>query len=315
MAKTVKEERLRWILPIINQELSLKDVMKVCPHGQRSLERWLKVFREGGEEALVPKSTRPKTHPNETSIRLKERVIELRKQKKVCALKLKWKLEKQGVKIHERTIGKILKAEGLVKKYKVRKLKWKYIKVPLQPGELIEIDVKYVPKPVDGKRYFQYTAIDCASRWRLILPYEEQSSFNSIQFLREVLSVFKYRIRAVKTDNGQIFTNRYLGTNRRSDNTVKTIHGFDLFCQEQGIIHYLIDPGKPAQQGKVEKSHNSDQAKLYEGNIFSSPKDLQRKMKKWNTEYNNLEHCGLGGKTPNEFLADYELTLPPNVCT
>lgn len=315
MAKTVKEERLRWILPIINQELSLKDVMKVCPHGQRSLERWLKVFREGGEEALVPKSTRPKTHPNETSIRLKERVIELRKQKKVCALKLKWKLEKQGVKIHERTIGKILKAEGLVKKYKVRKLKWKYIKVPLQPGELIEIDVKYVPKPVDGKRYFQYTAIDCASRWRLILPYEEQSSFNSIQFLREVLSVFKYRIRAVKTDNGQIFTNRYLGTNRRSDNTVKTIHGFDLFCQEQGIIHYLIDPGKPAQQGKVEKSHNSDQAKLYEGNIFSSPKDLQRKMKKWNTEYNNLEHCGLGGKTPNEFLADYSRLSPPNVCT
>src|SRR3989344_2285948 len=315
MAKTVKEERLRWILPIINQELSLKDVMKVCPHGQRSLERWLKVFREGGEEALVPKSTRPKTHPNETSIRLKERVIELRKQKKVCALKLKWKLEKQGVKIHERTIGKILKAEGLIRKYKVRKLKYKYIKVPLQPGELIEIDVKYVPKPVDGKRYFQYTAIDCASRWRLILPYEEQSSFNSIQFLREVLSVFKYRIRAVKTDNGQIFTNRYLGTNRRSDNTVKTVHGFDLFCQEQGIIHYLIDPGKPAQQGKVEKSHNSDQAKLYEGNIFSSPKDLQRKMKKWNTEYNNLEHCGLGGKTPNEFLADYELTLPPNVCT
>jgi len=32
-----------------------------------------------------------------------------------------------------------------------------------------------------------------------------------------------------------------------------------------------------------------------------------------NTYYNNLEHCGLSGKTPNEFLADYKLIKPPNV--
>ena len=264
---------------------------------------------------MVPRSTRPKTNPNETPIRIKEKVIELRKEKKICALKLKWKLGKQGVKIHERTIGKILKAENLIRKYKVRKLKYKYIKVPLKPGELVEIDVKYVPETIEDREYFQYTAIDCASRWRLLLPYDEQSSHNSILFLKEVMRTFKYRIRAIKTDNGSIFTNRYLGTNKRSDNTIKTIHPFDLFCQEKQIIHYLIDPGKPAQNGKVEKSHSSDQSKLYNENKFSSFQDLQKKMRKWNTEYNNLEHCGLGGLTPNEFLRNYELSLPPNVCT
>ena len=159
MAKTVKEERLRWILPVIKREVKLKEMMKVCPHGQRSLERWINVYKTGGEEALVPRSTRPKTHPKETSIHIKERIIELRKRKRICALKLKWKLEKQGVHIHERTIGKILKTEDLVRKYKVRKLKYKYIKVPLQPGELIEIDVKYVPKRVEGKRYFQESSV------------------------------------------------------------------------------------------------------------------------------------------------------------
>jgi hypothetical protein len=30
--------------------------------------------------------------------------------------------------------------------------------------------------------------------------------------------------------------------------------------------------------------------------------------------YNDLEHCGLNGKTPNEALADYQRTIPPNVC-
>lgn len=315
MAQTIKEERLRWVLPIVKGELSIKEVMKVCPHGQRSVERWLAAYKAGGEEALVPKSTRPKTHPNETPIRVKEQIVEFRKAKKVCALKLKWKLEKEGVKIHERTIGKILKTEDLVRKYKVRKLKYKYIKVPLQPGELMEIDIKYVPEKIGNKRFFQYTAIDCASRWRLILPYEEQSSFHSIEFLREVMRAFKHRIRAIKTDNGQIFTNRYFGAYKRSDQSIKTIHGFDLFCQEHGIIHYLIDPGKPAQNGKVERSHRSDQESFYDQTGFSSFKDLRTQMQKWNTQYNNLEHCGLNGKTPNEFLADYELLNPPYVCT
>jgi hypothetical protein len=68
------------------------------------------------------------------------------------------------------------------------------------------------------------------------------------------------------------------------------------------IIHYLIDPGKPAQNGTVERSHREDQEKFYELNTFKSLKDLKGKMIKWNDYYNNLEHCGLDGKTPNEVL-------------
>ena len=67
-------------------------------------------------------------------------------------------------------------------------------------------------------------------------------------------------------------------------------------------MHYLIDPGKPAQNGKVERSHREDQEKFYERNIFKNLQDLKNKIKRWNNEYNNLEHCGLDGKTPNEFL-------------
>ena len=74
MPKTIKEERLRWVLPIYNKEIKLSDVVKLCPHSQRSLERWLKMYRGQGEEGLIPKSTRPKTNPNETPIRVKERI-------------------------------------------------------------------------------------------------------------------------------------------------------------------------------------------------------------------------------------------------
>lgn len=313
MAKTIKEERLRWALPIVRGELSLKDAAKVCPYGTRSLERWVAAYRQGGEAALEPKSTRPKTSPHETPIAIKEMVIAMRGQTKLCAQKLHWRLAKRGHAVPVRTIGKILKDEGLVRKYRVKRVKYKYLKAALKPGELIEIDVKYVPGPVLGHQYFQYTAIDCASRWRYLAVYDEQANHHSILFLQEVITRFPHLIRSVKTDNHSTFTNYYTSMTKRSDMTVKTIHAFDRFCARLGIIHYLIDPGKPAQNGRVERSHREDQEKFYEGNRFHSFADLQRKLTAWNTQYNDLEHCGLSGKTPNEFLSEYQQTNPPNV--
>jgi transposase InsO family protein len=305
MAKTIAEERLRWILPVFEGRIKLVDAAKACPYGKRSLERWLTAYRKNGMAGLEPKSTRPKTSPKETGIRIKERVIEIRRKENLCALKLKWLLKTEGIKIHERTIGKILKVEKLIRNYRVKKIKYKYIKAMIWPGELIEIDVKYVPGKIEGKRYFQYTAIDCASRWRHLAIYEGESNFHAISFLKSVIRLFPYRIRAVKTDNASTFTNYYLGTNKRSDQTVKTQHALDRFCSQNDIVHYLIDPGKPAQNGKVERSHRSDQETFYDRNEFKSEPDLIEKLRVWNIRYNNLPHCGLDGKSPNQYLNDF----------
>jgi len=314
MTRTVKEERIRWVLPIVKKELKLKEVSKVCPHSQRSLERWVAAYKEGGEKALEPRSTRPRRSPRTTAISVKERILEIRKMTKKCALKIHWQLAKEGVQLHPRTIGKILKQEGLVRKYRPKKVRYKYLRAQRTVGELLEIDVKYVPGMVAGQRYYQYTAIDLASRWRHLAVYDEQSSFHTLRFMKEVLEHFPYRVQAIKTDNGTIFTNYYTGTTKRSDQTVKTLHPLDVFCKEKNLVHYLIDPGKPAQNGTVERSHREDQEKFYQQTTFRNFQDLQKKLQQWNIEYNNLEHCGLLGKTPNEFLAQHKYTHPPNVC-
>ncbi len=126
MAKTIKEERLRWVLPIVHKKIKLTEAAKICPYGKRSLERWLAAYRRGEEEALEPKSTARKTQENETPIRIKEHIIALRKQTKKCALKLHWQMKKDGLVVPPRTIGGILKREGLVRKYRVKKIKYKY---------------------------------------------------------------------------------------------------------------------------------------------------------------------------------------------
>ncbi len=142
---TFKEERLRWVLPVINKHITLNAMAEVCPYGKRSLERWTAGYKRDGEKALEPRSTEPKTQPNETCIAIKERVVAIRKKTKKCALKIHWQLEKEGVHLHERTIGKILKKEGLTRTYRVKRITYKYIKAERKPGELLEIDVKYVP--------------------------------------------------------------------------------------------------------------------------------------------------------------------------
>jgi transposase InsO family protein len=306
MPKDIVEERLRWVLPLTEKRLSYSQAAEVSGYGLRTLERWVALYKKGGREALMPCSTRPKTQPKETPIGIKEQVVALRKETGICALKLHWRLQKAGVLVSARVIGKILKSEGLVRKYRIKKVKRRYVRVPLLPGELVEIDVKYVPNKLSGKRYYQYTAIDCASRWRYLAVYDQQTNDHSIHFLEAVISSFSHRIRAVKTDNGAVFTNYYTSTNKRSDLSVKTIHTFDIFCQDRGIIHYLIDPGKPAQNGKVERSHREDQEKFYEQHTFTSFLDLKRRMRHWNQCYNDLEHCSLGGKTPNEYLKEFQ---------
>ena len=313
MSKTIKEERLRWVLPIMKKEIKLADAAKVCPYGKRSMERWIAAYRQGGEEALEPKSTTRKTQQHETPIRIKEHIIELRIQTKKCALKLHWQMKKEGLIVPPRTIGEILKREGLVRKYRVKRIKYKYIKATIMAGEVVEIDVKYVPGMVAGHQYFQYTAVDKASRWRHLEIHDEQINLHSVLFLDEVIRRAPFTIQAIKTDNHATFTNYYTGTNKRSDLLVKSLHALDVACKEKGIRHYLIDPGKPAQNGTVERSHREDQEKLYDQVTFISEEDLRYRVRLWNMYYNDLEHCGLNGKTPNEFLADYQLTNPPNV--
>jgi transposase InsO family protein len=309
MSQTIQEERLRWVLPIIRKEIRLIDAIKVCPYSIRSLKRWLRAYRKGGEKGLCPRSTRPNTQPNETPIRIKEDVIRFRNKYKLCAKKLHWKMKKQGLLVPVSTIGKILKAEGLVRKYRVKRVKYKYLRAERKSGDPIEIDVKHVPGPIKGRKYYQYTAIDCSSRWRYLSIYDGESSYHAIQFLKDVIKRFPHNIRAIKTDNHSTFTNYYTGTNKRSDMTVKTIHALDQFCATNNIIHYLIDKGKPAQNGTVERSHREDQEKFYQQQRFRSATDLKKKIRIWNNYYNDLEHCGLDGKTPNEML----LSKVPNV--
>jgi len=142
MPKNTQEERFCWIKPIIDGNISIKNMAQASPFCKRTLKYWLSAYRKYGIAGLIPRSTRPKRCNNETPIRIKERIIELREETKLGAQKLHWKLLKENVSVHVRTINKIIKNEGLTRKYRTRKIKYRYVRALLMPGELVEIDIK-----------------------------------------------------------------------------------------------------------------------------------------------------------------------------
>jgi transposase InsO family protein len=177
-----------------------------------------------------------------------------------------------------------------------------WAKKPSFPGEIVQIDVAFIRK-YRGKWLFQFTAVDGYSRWRYVEVFVQQGNYEALLFLEHLIAVAPFRILGIQTDNASIFTNRYTGYAKSTDPLNPRLHYFDLLCQKHDITHYLIDPGKPAQNGKVERSHRTDREEFWNKVSFRSLSELKTKLAtylRWHNE--EREHLGIDGLTPVEKL-------------
>jgi len=105
-------------------------------------------------------------------------------------------------------------------------------------------------RPEPYKEY-QYTAIDDCTRLRFIWVDEELCPANSVDSARRMLEFFPFPVEEIHTDHGTEFT--YIFMPR-----VNKPHPFEEFLKERGIRHKLIPTATPKQNGKVERSHRTD---------------------------------------------------------
>ena len=135
------------------------------------------------------------------------------------------------------------------------------------------------------KRY-QYTAIDDATRIRALQIFPEHNQECAIQFLDYVIQTFPFRISTVRTDRGHEFQAR-----------------FHWHVEDQGMRHVYIKPQTPQLNGKVERSHRTDQTEFYQLLTYTDDVDLNLKLKAWENFYNyDRPHLSLEGKTPYEVM-------------
>src|SRR5690348_5620867 len=90
------------VLKAVSGQLSVTAAAAECGYSRRHLHRLLVRYREGGLDALAPRSRAPRTNPARTSPEVCERVVELRAQLTADGLDagpvtIAWQLEQEGL--------------------------------------------------------------------------------------------------------------------------------------------------------------------------------------------------------------------------
>jgi transposase InsO family protein len=205
-------------------------------------------------------------------------------------------------------IGRARKRLGLTKKRKPKTNEHKKrYEIPV-PGYL-QIDTKEIAKDGEpGEKLYQFTAIDECSRVRFLAGSLTKGAQAAAKFLEDAVAYFAslgVRVVRAQTDNGTEFTLPHneltLASYARGDTNEAL---FTRRCQELSITHRLIKPRTPQLNGKVERSHRTDEERFYSRFTFATEHALDHALKTvWMPEYNEQRpHSSLGGQTPLEFL-------------
>jgi transposase InsO family protein len=295
MAKDQQEIRRK--LRILDHAAKSGDVSKTCRYfgiGRASFYRWRNAYADHGEIGLTNKRSVPHNHPNKTPDAVAKKVLYLRKEYHLGPIRIVWYLERyHGLKISDAGVYRILKSNGVNRLpggTRVRKIHTKRYNKQV-PGHQIQMDVKFltfIDKSGAKTRRFQYTAIDDATRIRALKIYERHNQANAIDFVDHVIEAFPFRIQEIRTDNGHAFQAK-----------------FHWHVEDKGMRHAYIKPSSPQLNGKVERSHRSDQQEFYQLLSYTGDVDLNAKLAEWEKFYNFARpHGAHNGKTPYEALRE-----------
>jgi transposase InsO family protein len=256
---------------------------------------------------LACRSRRPHGHLNSHKAEELKLIKDMRRANpKLGLMELWFKLRARGYQRHYVSLYRVLVREGLLPAKKPKKAK--YVPQPYEqmtyPGQRVQIDVKHVPRTCqvhpEGRKYYQYTAIDEYSRLRYLEAFEEANTYSSQIFAEHVLCWFQrrgVRVECIQTDNGFEFTKRLGRSKKEEDQTL-----FEQYLQAQGVRHKTIRPYTPRHNGKVERSHREDQKRLYDQAKFFSFEDFRTQLRRHNQRTNHIPMRPLNFLSPIQFL-------------
>jgi len=259
---------------------------------RRQFYTWLKRYREHGLEGLKNLKSGSRKPHLATPPHIVALILRVQAERQYGPIRICLYLQRfHQVYVSVPTIYKILKRHGVprvsMKRYRPGPRRRREFTVP---GQSVQVDVKHLK--LGGRRFYQFTAVDEATRYRILRIYTHSSIPNAIAFLDEVRQRLPMAIQRVQTDHGNEF-----GTD------------FTWHLRDLGIAHRRIPPGCPEVNGKVERSHRTDGEEFYRRTIFRTPGELVAKLRRWEHEYNHQRpHLALAGKTPAERVCELKIT-------
>jgi transposase InsO family protein len=274
------------------------NVAQTCRYygiSRQTFYAWLRRYEEKGLEGLRDRSSRPHVSPNATSAEVVGKIIYLRQSYHFGPEKISMYLRRyHELSISPSGVWRILKRLDLNRlpssqRHKSHQKRWQRYEKP-QPGHRVQVDVKFItPIGAQGKRFYQFTAIDDCTRIRVLRAYPRLNQKTALQFLDYFLARLPFRVEVIQTDNGAEFGSQ-----------------FHYHVLDRGIRHVYIKPATPRLNGKVERSHRIDQEEFYrmlDGVMIDDTKLFNDRLQEWENFYNyHRPHGALGGQTPYERL-------------
>lgn len=244
---------------------------------RKSVWRWRKRY-DGSVASLIEHSSRPRAHPRQHTPEEDALVLRVRRHNPKMGLDMLHirLIQKHGYGRSRGTLYRALRRLGVyeaAKPKRKRRLPKPYERMEAC-GQRVQVDVKHVPKEclvgaAAGKKFYQFSAIDEYSRMEFKMIFDEISGYSAVEFLKQMLRFFPFSIACIQTDNGSEFTNRF-----HSDKP----GAFDIALEHYGIRHKLIRVATPRHNGKVERTHRTDQLFFYEDRRFYSLADANTQL-------------------------------------
>ena len=199
-----------------------------------------------------------------------------------------YRTRREGYKWAWSRMLRVYREMGLVRRPKKRRRLPEELRKPLyQPSSLNEIwSMDFMSDSFDDGRAFRVlNVIDDHNRECLLC--KGSISFPSQRVTRQLTELIEYygKPKYIRTDNGPEFTSQ----------------DYKYWCEDQGIQRVYSEPGKPMQNGYVERFNRTFREDVLDAYLFSSISQFDIIANKWSEDYNdNHPHDSLEKQSPRE---------------
>lgn len=151
---------------------------------------------------------------------------------------------------------------------------------------------------VNGRKFRTLNVIDDCNREALAI--EVDTSLSAKRVIRTLEQVINWRGKPqiIRVDNGPEYTSK----------------DFELWARERSIVIQFIQPGKPMQNGFIERFNGSYRKEILDAYVFFELNEVRRLTEEWIEEYNiNRPHEALNNLTPAEWKKHLEMEKQSNL--
>jgi len=294
------EERMRLVMAAVENEEAFAALCRRFGVSRRIGYKWLERYREDGIEGLADRSRAPRHHPQAMSKATAEHCLAVRREHPSWGpVKVRAFLERRAPRTcwpAVSTIGELFDREGLTVKRRLRRRSPPSSAPFAHCGAANDvwcIDFKGWFLTGDGHRCEPLTLSDAYSRYLLRCQALAHTDAEHVwPILEAAFREFGLPLR-LRSDNGPPFAS--CGAGGLSQLAVKVI--------KAGVVPERIAPGKPQQNGRLERLHLTLLRETANPPAPSRREQLER-LQRFQRLYNDERpHQALGNDTPAEHYA------------